>query len=73
MKQHFRLAICLFLGILLVTSTQLWGFRHLKEGEPAPDFKLKDLEGKNYSLSESKGKVAIILYWRTDQERSLMP
>ena len=71
MRKNFRLAVCLFLGILLVTSTQLWGFRHLKEGEPAPDFKLKDLEGKNYSLSESKGKVAIILYWRTDQERSL--
>ena len=71
MKQHFKLTVCLFLGILLVTSAQLWGFRHLKEGEPAPDFKLKDLEGKNYSLSESKGKVVIILYWRTDQERSL--
>ena len=71
MRKNFRLAVCLFLGILLVSSTQLWGFRHLKEGEPAPDFKLKDLEGKNYSLSESKGKVAIILYWRTDQERSL--
>ena len=71
MRKNFRLVLCLLLGILLVSSTQLWGFRHLKEGEPAPDFKLKDLEGKSYSLSESKGKVAIILYWRTDQERSL--
>lgn len=71
LKQHFRLAICLLLGILLVTSAQLWAFRHLKEGESAPDFKLKDLEGKSYSLSELKGKVTIILYWRTGQERSL--
>ncbi|MDX1779542.1 MAG: tetratricopeptide repeat protein, partial [Thermodesulfobacteriota bacterium] len=43
----------------------------MKEGEPAPDFKLKALDGKTYSLSDSKKKVGIILYWRTDQERSL--
>ena len=71
MKQKLRLTIVLSLGILLVAAPQLWGFRHLKEGERAPDFTLKNLEGKSYSLSASKGKVAIILYWRTDQVRSL--
>jgi tetratricopeptide (TPR) repeat protein len=71
MKKNVKTVLCLIVGILLCGSTQLWGFRHLKEGEPAPDFKLKALDRKTYALSDSKGEVAIILYWRTDQERSL--
>jgi Tfp pilus assembly protein PilF len=47
------------------------GFRNLKEGEPAPDFELKDLYGNVYSLSKLKGKVVLILYWRVGQERPL--
>lgn len=71
MKKNVKIVVCLLLGILLLGSTQLWGFRHLKEGEPAPDFNLKALDGKTYALSDSKGQVDIILYWRTDQDRSL--
>jgi tetratricopeptide (TPR) repeat protein len=71
MKRNFKTILCLVVGILLCGSVQLWGFRHLKEGESAPDFKLKAVDGKTYALSDSKGKVNIILYWRTDQERSL--
>ncbi len=71
MKKNVKIVVCLLLGSLLLGSTQLWGFRHLKEGEPAPDFNLKALDGKTYALSDSKGQVDIILYWRTDQDRSL--
>ena len=31
----------------------------------APDFSLKDLNGKEYSLSALKGKIAIIEFWNT--------
>jgi peroxiredoxin len=33
--------------------------------EPAPDFKLVDLQGKEVSLSELKGKVVIVDFWAT--------
>ncbi len=61
----------IFLAIFIVGSSLCLGFRHLKEGESPPDFKLKDLEGKTHSLSQSKGKVTIVLYGRVGQERSL--
>lgn len=39
-------------------------FRNLKEGAPAPDFNLKDLEGKSVSLSSFKGKsVVLVVFW----------
>lgn len=31
----------------------------------APDFTLKDLEGNDFSLSETKGKVVILDFWAT--------
>jgi tetratricopeptide (TPR) repeat protein len=71
MKRNFWVASVLLLIISLLAQPLVWGFRHLKEGEPAPDFKLKALDDKTYSLSDSKKKVEIILYWRTDQDRSL--
>lgn len=36
-----------------------------KSYPPAPDFKLKDLNGKDVSLSAYKGKVVIIDFWAT--------
>lgn len=71
MKRRSFVAACLFLAIFLVGSPLCLGFRNLKEGEISPDFKLKDLNGKTHSLSQSKGKVIVILYWRVGQERSL--
>jgi tetratricopeptide (TPR) repeat protein len=62
----------LFCIILLVGLPDCWGFRHLKEGEPVPDFKLNDLDGNAHSLSRAKGKAVLVLYWRVGQERSLM-
>ncbi|MCK5257773.1 MAG: redoxin domain-containing protein, partial [Deltaproteobacteria bacterium] len=71
MKRIIFMAACLFLTICLFDLPQCWGFRHLKEGEIPPDFKLKDLSGKTHSLSQSKGKVVLVLYWRVGQGRSL--
>ena len=35
----------------------------LKVGDPAPDFTLPASDGKTYTLSEFKGKQAVVLAW----------
>ena len=37
----------------------------LGKGDPAPDFKLKTLDGKEVSLSDYRGKVVLINFWAT--------
>ena len=34
-------------------------------GKPAPDLKLKDLDGKDVSLADLKGKVVFVNFWAT--------
>jgi thiol-disulfide isomerase/thioredoxin len=34
-------------------------------GKPAPDFTLKDLDGKNIALSQYRGKVVLVNFWAT--------
>ncbi|MBI4682878.1 MAG: redoxin domain-containing protein [Nitrospirae bacterium] len=41
-------------------------------GGAAPDFTINSVEGKSISLKEYKGKVTVIIFWRTDQDRSLL-
>lgn len=35
----------------------------VKEGMPAPDFTLKDIQGNDFSLSSAKGKYVILDFW----------
>jgi cytochrome oxidase Cu insertion factor (SCO1/SenC/PrrC family) len=37
----------------------------IAESPKAPDFVLKDLEGKSYRLSDLRGKVVLINFWTT--------
>lgn len=37
----------------------------LKSGTPAPDFTLADLDGKEVSLSNFKGKTVVLVFWAT--------
>jgi peroxiredoxin len=37
----------------------------VKVGQPAPDFTLPDIHGKNYRLSELRGKVVLVNFWAT--------
>ncbi|MBC5622831.1 TlpA disulfide reductase family protein [Butyricimonas hominis] len=41
------------------------GYEHLKEGNVAPAFTLKDFKGKEHSLADYKGKVLVIDVWAT--------
>lgn len=34
-----------------------------KVGDPAPDFKLVGTDGKTYTLSQFKGKSAVVIAW----------
>ena len=38
---------------------------NLKAGKPAPEVTLKDLEGKELSLAQYKGKVVLVNFWAT--------
>ena len=49
--------------------TQAWSrldekmFRQVKVGQPAPDFELKDTDGKTWRLSSFKNKKTVALIW----------
>jgi cytochrome c biogenesis protein CcmG/thiol:disulfide interchange protein DsbE len=47
-------------ALLMVLSVCLVAF-----AEPAPDFTLKDLAGKDVTLSALKGKIVVIDFWAT--------
>ena len=38
---------------------------NLKPGDAAPDFTVKDLDGKTFSLSEYRGKYVLLDFWAT--------
>jgi cytochrome c biogenesis protein CcmG, thiol:disulfide interchange protein DsbE len=54
-----------FLAAAAPASALLDGSK-LKKGQPAPDFSLKDLDGKTWKLSDLKGKkIVMIDFWAT--------
>lgn len=50
--------------LLLLAITFFWGCRagH-SSGQLAPDFMLKDLEGKDVSLASFRGKAILLTFW----------
>jgi thiol-disulfide isomerase/thioredoxin len=55
------------LGVLLplLASPQLPVIRFVRDPDPAPDFQLKDLAGKDLSLASVHGKVVLLNFWAT--------
>ena len=51
-------SIAFFVSILVPISVL-----SLDIGEPAPDFKLKATDGKTYTLSQFRGKEAVVIAW----------
>ena len=39
--------------------------RFVRDPDPAPDFKLKELAGKDLTLEASRGKVVLLNFWAT--------
>ena len=71
-----RLAITGAAVFLMVAATSVGGAsapdilpiaeRHVvKLGEPAPDFQLRDLNGRLVTLSDMRGKVVLLNFWAT--------
>src|SRR5271157_366356 len=71
-----RFAIRLFLagllslaifGLLLplLASPQQPVIRLVRDPDPAPEFQLKDLAGKDLSLASAHGKVILLNFWAT--------
>lgn len=40
-------------------------YEHLAPGKSAPEFRLKDLDGKEHALSDYRGKVVVVDVWAT--------
>ena len=55
------------LGLLfpMLASPQLPVIRFVRDPDPAPDFQLKDLAGKDLSLASAHGKVILLNFWAT--------
>ena len=60
-KKFFIVIVCL---VFLFALAGLVSAK-IKEGENAPSFTLKNLEGKDVSLSEFRGKFVLINFWAT--------
>jgi len=65
--------IVMFLSFFLLISPAAYaGAVSIPVGSAAPGFTLNSIGGKAISLSEYKGKIVTLIYWRPDQERSVM-
>ena len=64
-------AFCLAVGLvsaLRAPAAQQDGgkvIRFVRDPDPAPDFKLQDLEGKPLTLADAHGKVVLLNFWAT--------
>src|SRR5215813_479056 len=66
-KPFFRRAVCvLTLAVAFAVapvSAQLPVIRFVRDPDPAPTVKLKDLSGKELNLESSRGKVVLLNFW----------
>jgi peroxiredoxin len=58
-------SVCLIFATFLVKNTDSATVKTVKDGQTAPDFRLKDANGANIRLSAYKGKVVVVDFWAT--------
>ena len=65
-KLFIILAVLAVVGVLFFAGQQ-GGKRSklVREGDPAPEFRLTALDGQNVSLSSLRGKVVLVHFWAT--------
>ncbi len=63
--------LILFFVFVLLSSPAPYAFGFLV-GKTAPDFTLNSIEGEVISLGEYKGQIVVLIYWRTEQKRSIL-
>lgn len=61
--------ILMAISLLLTPASDAISIPH---GEPAPAFTMTSVEGKALSLSDYKEKIVVMIFWRTEQKRSLL-
>jgi thiol-disulfide isomerase/thioredoxin len=59
------LAILAFSLLGLTSTAQLPVIRFVRDPDPAPDFQVSDLDGKDLNLAAYKGKVILVNFWAT--------
>jgi thiol-disulfide isomerase/thioredoxin len=59
------LAILAFSLLGLTSTAQLPVIRFVRDPDPAPDFQVRDLDGKDLNLAAYKGKVILVNFWAT--------
>ena len=67
-RQVFVASLLVFMTLtagLARTFAQLPTIRFVRDPDPAPEFKLKTLDGKDISLADSRGKVILLNFWAT--------
>jgi thiol-disulfide isomerase/thioredoxin len=67
---RYALVICVLaaMGLSLLpleSRSQLPVIRFVRDPDPAPNFKAKDLSGNDFSLETYKGKVVLLNFWAT--------
>lgn len=65
MKKYFQIIAVIFvlaLVALFAVSLQISGAGQLQSG-PAPDFTFKQFDGKQFKLSDMRGKVVVLNIW----------
>ena len=67
MQLGSRLGISLwsFFAAALIFFLNPISFAQIEEGQTAPDFSLKNLQGETVSLKDFKGKIVVLDFWAT--------
>ena len=68
-----KLLIILIISLLTFTPWSLWAAMALmgfEPGDPAPDFQIRTIDNQEITLSDLKGKIIILAFWKRDQDYS---